>query len=96
MTDSTNNNYIMKKIMTIAVVILGIACATLITRNVMLHKELDEINAKTERLIIATEDVFNEVEDFVWVNYNVSLSKTLWQGDIYDEWYGAYESIVCL
>lgn len=85
----------MKKIMTIAIVILGIACATLITRNVMLHHELNVANAKTERLINATEEVFNEVESYIDIKYGENLSDTIWEGDIYDEWYGAYEAIVC-
>jgi len=86
----------MKKIMTIAIAVLGIACATLITRNVMLHKELKENVAKTERLIIATENVFNEVETYIWTKYGEELGDTIWEGDIYDEWYGVYEAIVCL
>ena len=85
----------MKRTLISIIAVLGIAVVALSVRNAELNKQLKINEAKTERLIIATEEVFKEVEDFVWVNYDVSLSKTLWQGDIYDEWYGAYESIVC-
>ena len=82
--------------MTIAIVILGIACATLITRNVMLHRELNEEIAKTMRFVGATEKVLDEVEDHVWRHYEEELADTIWEGDIFDEWYGAYGAIVCL
>lgn len=85
----------MKKIMTIAIVILGIACATLITRNVMLHRELNEDKAKTAALIAATEDVFEEIENYIDDKYGENISDTIWEGDVYDNWYTAFEAIVC-
>lgn len=85
----------MKKIMTMAIVILGIACATLITRNVMLHHELNENKAKTAALIAATEDVFEEIENYIDDKYGENISDTIWEGDIYDNWYTAFEAIVC-
>jgi glucose-6-phosphate-specific signal transduction histidine kinase len=90
-----STNTIMKKIMTIAIVILGIACATLITRNVMLHRELNENKAKTAALIAATEDVFEEIENYIDDKYGENISDTIWEGDVYDNWYTAFEAIVC-
>ena len=85
----------MKHVSALIIAVLGIALITVSARNAELRHELNVANAKTERLINATEEVFNEVETYIDEKYGEFLSDTIWEGDVYDNWYSAYEDIVC-
>lgn len=85
----------MKYVYALIIAVLGIALITVSARNAELRHELNEDKAKTAALIAATEDVFEEIENYIDDKYGENISDTIWEGDIYDNWYTAFEAIVC-
>lgn len=85
----------MKYVYALIIAVLGIALITVSARNAELRHELNEDKAKTAALIAATEDVFEEIENYIDDKYGENISDTIWEGDVYDNWYSAYEDIVC-
>lgn len=86
----------MKGFIISVIAVLGIALAASVARNATLERKLKENEAETTRFVNATENVLWEIEDYVLENYGDSVRATIWQGPVYDEWYGAFEAIVCL
>jgi len=85
----------MKYVYALIIAVLGIALITVSARNAELRHELNEDKAKTAALIAATEDVFEEIENYIDDKYGENISDTIWEGDVYDNWYTAFEAIVC-
>ena len=85
----------MKYVYALIIAVLGIALITVSARNAELRRELNEDKAKTAALIAATEDVFEEIENYIDDKYGENISDTIWEGDVYDNWYTAFEAIVC-